>query len=83
MNTQSNKTLVDENGAAKYLQVDPLVDENGAAKFLQVKPNTLTNWRCTKRYPIPYIKVGRCVRYRVSDLLQFMESNRVGSESGQ
>lgn len=60
-----------------------LVDQAAAAEILQVKPNTLTNWRCTKRYAIPYIKVGRCVRYRVSDLLQFMENTRVTGEAGK
>jgi len=62
MNTQDAKTLV---------------DEQAAAEILQVKPHTLTNWRCTKRYHIPYIKVGRCVRYRISDLISFIEDNRV------
>lgn len=57
-----------------------LVDQDAAAKILQVKPHTLTNWRCTKRYPIPYYKIGRRnIRYRVSDLLAFLERNRVCS----
>ncbi len=60
-----------------------LVDQAAAAEILQVKPNTLTNWRCTKRYSIPYIKIGRCVRYRVSDLLAFVERRRVSCEGGQ
>jgi hypothetical protein len=57
-----------------------LVDQAAAAEILQVRPYTLTNWRCNKRYPLPYIKVGRCVRYRISDLIQFMENNRITGE---
>ncbi len=47
------------------------VDE--AAKFLGVKKETLAIWRCEKRYTIPFIKVGRLVKYKRSDLIQFIE----------
>lgn len=30
-----------------------------AAYFLKVKTQTLASWSCSKRYPLPYIKVGR------------------------
>ena len=33
------------------------------AEMLGVSIGTLAVWRCTKRYPLPYIKVGRSVRY--------------------
>lgn len=33
------------------------------ARLLGVSVGTLAVWRCTKRYPLPYIKVGRSVRY--------------------
>jgi hypothetical protein len=36
-------------------------------------------WRCTKRYPIPYVKIGRSVKYRRSDLLAFIASRTVGA----
>lgn len=49
-----------------------------AAHFLNVKTQTLAVWACTKRYPLPYIKVGRRVMYRQSDLDAFIESNLVG-----
>ncbi|QSA98816.1 helix-turn-helix domain-containing protein [Methylococcus sp. EFPC2] len=34
--------------------------------------DTLAVWRSTKRYPLPFIKVGRMVRYRKSDLEAFL-----------
>ena len=51
---------------------DPLLSEVEAAQFLGVKPTTLQVWRCTKRYPLPFIKIGRLVRYRQSNLDAFL-----------
>lgn len=51
---------------------DELLNEVQTAERLGVKPSTLQVWRCTKRYPLPYIKVGRLVRYRQSDLDAFL-----------
>lgn len=31
----------------------------------------MSTWRCTKRYPLPYVKVGRLVRYRETDVDAF------------
>ncbi len=56
-----------------------LVDEKRAAEILGVTPQTLAVWRCVGRYPLPYVKIGRCVRYRVEDLEAFVESRRVGA----
>lgn len=50
-----------------------LLDETAAAKHLSIAPATLRIWRCTGRYPLPYIKVGRCVRYRAGDLDAFLQ----------
>ena len=43
-----------------------------AASYIGVKPNTLAIWRCTKRYDIPYLKIGKLVKYRKSDLDLFL-----------
>lgn len=54
---------------------DPdLLDERQAAKFLNVTPGTLSVWRSTGRYRLPFLKVGRKVRYRRADLLAWLES---------
>lgn len=45
-----------------------LLDENQAAEHLTVSPGTLSVWRSTGRYNLPFVKVGRMVRYRLSDL---------------
>jgi excisionase family DNA binding protein len=51
-----------------------LLDEKQAADVLTVAPGTLSVWRSTGRYKIPFVKVGRRVRYRRSDLLEWLES---------
>ena len=51
-----------------------LLDEKQAAEFLTVKPETLSVWRSTGRYKIPFVKIGRRVRYRRADLDAWLES---------
>lgn len=45
-----------------------LLDEKQAAAKLDVTPGTLSVWRSTGRYALPFVKVGRKVRYRTTDL---------------
>lgn len=51
-----------------------LLDEKAAAELLDVVPGTLSVWRSTGRYNLPFIKVGRKVRYRRADLLAWLAS---------
>ncbi|MCJ2375665.1 helix-turn-helix domain-containing protein [Vibrio sp. ZSDZ34] len=48
-----------------------------AAEYLGVTEGTLAVWASTGRYQLPFIKVGRKVFYRQSDLDAFIESNVV------
>lgn len=59
-----------------------LYDRQQAATYLGIKPNTLATWNCTKRYRIPYIKVGRLVKYRISDLDEFLQQRTIGGANG-
>lgn len=43
-----------------------------AARYMRLSPGTLAVWRCTKRYPLNFVKVGRAVRYAKSDLDAFL-----------
>lgn len=52
---------------------DPLLDRIAAAQYIGVKPGTLAVWKCNDRHALPYIKIGRLIRYRKSDLDQFIE----------
>ena len=51
-----------------------LLSRQQAAEFLGVKEHTLAVWASNKRYNLPYVKVGRLVKYRYSDLLTFIEN---------
>ena len=59
----------------------PLVDEKVAAEILGLADGTLSVWRCTRRYRLPYTKIGRAVRYRVEDLEQFIRDRTVGGDA--
>lgn len=50
-----------------------LLDDKAAAALLDVSPGTLSVWRSTGRYALPFLKVGRKVRYRRSDLMAWLE----------
>ncbi|MEF8702924.1 MAG: helix-turn-helix domain-containing protein [Candidatus Accumulibacter sp. UW26] len=54
--------------------LNELLTEQQAATLLHVTPGTLSVWRCTGRYSLPFVKVGRNVRYRLSDLNAWLES---------
>jgi len=51
-----------------------LIDEKEAAAILAVTPGTLSVWRSTGRYNVPFVKVGRCVRYSRIALEEWLES---------
>lgn len=51
-----------------------LVNEEKAAIILDTNVGTLQVWRSTGRYSIPFVKVGRNVRYRRSDLQAWLNS---------
>lgn len=52
----------------------PLLSEEAAARFLGVTKRTLKQWRQDGRGP-RFVKVGRSVRYRMTDLEAFVESH--------
>ena len=51
----------------------PAPHEQAAAALLTVAPGTLGVWRSTGRYALPFLKVGRMVRYRRADLVAWLE----------
>lgn len=55
-----------------------LLTPKEVSEILGVSIETLNVWRATNRYPLPYIKAGRLVRYRITDVNQFIESRLQG-----
>lgn len=52
--------------------VDKLVDQKEVAKLLGVSVKTVECWRWQKKGP-KYIKLGRLARYRMSDVMKFIQ----------
>jgi excisionase family DNA binding protein len=51
-----------------------LLEEREAASFLTIPRGTLAVWRSTGRYNIPFIKIGRSVRYSRKALQAWLDS---------
>ena len=68
-----------EKQGGKAVVDDALLDERQVAAILDVTVGTLQVWRCTKRYPLPYIKIGRNVRYSQSGVTAFIASRTVAA----
>ena len=54
-----------------YLCENRLMTDREAADFLRIKPRQLFDWRM-KGF-IPFIKIGKAVRYRREDILVALE----------
>lgn len=52
-----------------------LLNRREAAEYLGIKEHTLCVWASESRYDLPYVKVGRLVKYRLSDLAAFVARN--------
>ena len=60
-------------------QPEKLLNPTETAAILGIAVGTLSVWRCTRRYDLPYVKSGRRVKYRPSDIEAFITSRTVGS----
>jgi len=66
--------------ADETIEIDgeQLLTTEQAAGFLNRPARTLEDWRYTGGGP-PYVKMGRAVRYRASDLLEWVDDRVVQS----
>ena len=61
----------------KRMHSNVLLNSEAVAEFLGVSPETLAQWRSQHRGP-PYVKVeNRLVRYRLSDLEEYISGSLV------
>ena len=58
-----------------------LMTSEEAAAYIGVKPQTISVWRTAGRYALPFVKVGRLVRYRKADLDRWLASRTATSSS--
>ena len=62
------------NQAPQQLASPSLLNTDAAGAYLNVQAQTLEAWRYRGDGP-RYVKIGRLVKYRLSDLDAFIESN--------
>lgn len=61
------------------------IEESLAAEVLDTTPGTLCTWRSTGRHRIPFVKIGRNVRYPLRGLAEYMVQRtyvQVGAKAG-
>ena len=75
--TLTLKCLKDAKGKQKFVQTTA-TNETEAAAYLKVAVQTLRNWRSAGDGP-RYVKQGRRVMYRLSDLEAWVETHLVGT----
>lgn len=61
---------------------EKLLNTLEASQYLGVTRDTLAVWRTTRRYELPYIKVGRLVKYRLTDLDEWL-NNRTKEKNNE
>ena len=59
---------------------DELWTEEQVAAYLKIATKTLRQWRCQKKM-LPYVKIGRLIRYRRSDVEAFVVAQLRSSTS--
>jgi hypothetical protein len=55
-----------------------IVDTSEAAALLHTPEKSLIKWRSTGEHSIPFVKIGRSVKYRTKDLRNWIESHVQG-----
>lgn len=57
-----------------------LLNRREAAEYLGVTEGTLAVWASLKRYSLPYVKIGRLVKYRRTDLDAFITCRTISRQ---
>jgi len=73
-----------KNSSTETLEHQPtksLLTPFEVATYIGVSENTLSVWRCVGRYEIPFVKIGRLVRYKRTDLEVWISSRTHASST--
>ncbi len=75
-----NRTIPIKNeGAEIMLQFESdLLTREQAAAYLGVAVQTLAMWKWAKRYDLPFVRIGRLIKYKRSELDAFIRKNSAG-----
>jgi hypothetical protein len=55
---------------------DKLINTQQLSEMLQIQPSTINKAR-VMRTGIPFVKINRSVRYRLRDVYDYLDSNRI------
>lgn len=61
--------------------MEKFLNEHRVAELTGLALSTLRNDRSQGRR-LPYVKIGKAVRYDVADVLEFMETHKITPEKG-
>jgi len=56
-------------------EVSVLLTADEAASLLKIQPATLATWRVRGHPHLPFVCVGRCIRYRRQDIAAFIDGH--------
>ena len=56
---------------------EQLLTTEQVAKLIGVRPQTLAVWRSTKKFGLPYIKIGHAVRYHETAVRRWLQDRTV------
>lgn len=59
------------------MTTENLMTTKEAAEKLGLTTHTLDCWRCKKNMELPFVKIGRSVRYDPMDVQRFIEKRKV------
>jgi hypothetical protein len=66
---------------AEIKLADPLLTTAIVAAMLMVSEDTLIEWRSRRGHPLKFLKLGYVVRYKLSDVISFLEHSRSARSS--
>ncbi len=66
--------------ASIQIDRDTLYTREQAAQHLSLRTQTLAAWALTGKGP-PVVRLGRAVRYRLSDLTRYVERSTTGGDA--
>lgn len=72
---QSKESDLLPDNKATVKQNSNLLTTEEAAEYLKLKPNTLERWRSQFPNRLPFVKIGRTVKYRLEDLQAYISDN--------
>jgi len=67
------RSYLNDESAAASTTYDELFTTKRAAKYLGFETNTLAVWRSNGRHNLKFVRIGRSVRYRKSELDRFLD----------